>query len=96
MKLVIEIEQEWYERACKATMSLDGALPIYQSIKEGTPYKERPHGEWIMQEDEDYKGRGYNMCSVCNWKFSFGAYPLIYEEKYCPHCAAAMGSGDKK
>ena len=34
MKLVIEIEQEWYERACKATMSLDGALPIYQSIKE--------------------------------------------------------------
>ena len=37
--------------------------------------KEQKQGEWIYFEDDDYASGGYNMCSVCNWKFSFGAYP---------------------
>ena len=36
-KLIIEIEDKDYERACKATMSFDGAMHIYQAIRDGIP-----------------------------------------------------------
>lgn len=68
----------------------------YTHLNKTIRYEQRPHGEWIEHEDKDYKGRGYNMCSVCNWKFSFGAYPLIYEQNFCPHCGADMREGEAR
>lgn len=49
MKLVIDIPKDIYEKACKTTMSLDGALPIYQSIKEGTPLP-KGHGDLVDRD----------------------------------------------
>lgn len=80
MKLVIDIEKEWYERACKANFSLDGALPIYQAIKEGTHYEERPHGEWIPvtyrpMDEEEYE----------DFKKEFGELPIEERKMFsCP------------
>ena len=89
MKLVIDIEKEWYERACKANFSLDGALPIYQAIKEGTPYEERPHGEWIDLSDGWQEGT-YE-CSNCKTEFVLiEGTPEDNEYNFCPNCGASM------
>jgi len=47
-KLIIEIEDKDYERACKATMSFDGAMHIYQAIAQSIPYN--PSGDYISRE----------------------------------------------
>jgi len=49
-----------------------------------------PRGKWLQREDKEYKGGGYNFCTACKYRFSYGAYPLIYEADYCPHCGARM------
>jgi len=41
-------------------------------------------------EDDDYTGGGYQMCTKCKWKFSFGAYRLLQDDNYCPHCGAKL------
>ena len=57
-------------------------------------YVTRLEGEWIMVEDEDYSGGGYNMCSACNYKFSFGAYKILEHDRFCPRCGAKMKGGN--
>jgi len=91
MKLKIDIEQEWYERACKATMSLDGALPIYQSIKEGTPYEERPRGEWVKEylQIDEHHFRSYAKCKVCGCSFKPYSF-AVKEFDFCPKCGVDM------
>lgn len=81
MKLVIDISKKWYERACKANMSLDGALPIYQAIKEGTPYEERPRGEW----EEIYFDNMPRLwdCSECKKRNT-------WPSDFCPNCGLPM------
>lgn len=57
----------------------------------------RPRGKWLQREDKEYNGGGYNFCTACQYRFSYGAYPLIYEDNYCPHCGARMQKqGDEK
>ncbi len=58
-------------------------------------YFQKSTGKWIQKEDTAYGGDGYNMCSECGWKFSFFAYPLIYEHGFCPHCGIKMKLEDK-
>lgn len=58
----------------------------------------RQNGKWLQREDKEYKDGGYNFCTACQYRFSFGAYPLIYEADYCPNCGADMRvkEGDEK
>ena len=51
MKLIIDIDEKDYEGACKATISFDGAMPIYQAIKAGTPLP-KGHGRLIEEPTE--------------------------------------------
>lgn len=41
-------------------------------------------------EDNDYSGGGYLMCTKCKWAFSFGAYRILQDDNYCPHCGAKI------
>ena len=74
MKLVIDIPEEDYKSACKREFSMDGSMLIYNAIRKGTKYKERPHGKIVKDEN------GYPMCSRCGEKSSFW--------NFCPRCGA--------
>ena len=88
------IDADAWERFFYEHMSDEEMIRAKIALDEMPTIDERPHGGWKYFEDDDYTSGGYNMCSVCNWKFSFGAYPLIYEDNYCPHCGAKIGSGE--
>ena len=81
MKLVIDISEGDYKSACKREFSMDGSMLIYNAIREGTEYKERPHGVW--KEVCDFDGNHYKWeCSVCDRLEEF-------EEDFC-NCGADM------
>ena len=46
MKLIIDISEEYY-CACKSWDKDNVAMLEQSIIAHGTPYEERPHGEWI-------------------------------------------------
>ncbi len=48
------------------------------------------HGRWKEVSDDMYAGGGAWICSSCHYGFSWKAYSLLPEEKYCPHCGARM------
>ena len=78
MRLIIDIPDEAYE-LLKNKRVLDN---IAESIiANGTPYEERPTGEWIEMTD----GRGHSsyFCSRCGTQEGkrYG---------YCPNCGADM------
>ena len=52
--------------------------------------EQRPRGEWKPYKDSDYCDDGYLLCTKCNWRFSFGAYRILQDDNYCPHCGAYM------
>lgn len=52
------------------------------------------HGRWKEVSDDMYAGGGAWICSSCHYGFSWEAYSLIPEEKYCPHCGARMDGED--
>lgn len=49
IRRIIEIEEKDYEAASKVTISLDGAMSIYNAIRESKPYN--PSGDLISRED---------------------------------------------
>ena len=51
-------------------------------------------GEWKPYKDHEYSGGGYLLCTKCNWRFSFGAYRILQDDNYCPHCGARMKEGE--
>lgn len=64
MKLIIDIDEKIYEGACKATISFDGAMPLYQAVREGTRLPDAivlPDG--IVYSPELYQG--CIMCDAC-------------------------------
>ena len=91
MKIVIDIDNETYARI-QALVNADyfeHDICGYsmQRIANGTPYEERPHGEW--------KGNnfGEHSCPLCG-------HPALYEEEpdgyyevqsdFCPNCGVDM------
>lgn len=52
--------------------------------------KEPPTATLEPYEDDDYSGGGYLMCTKCNWRFSFGAYRILQDDNYCPHCGSKI------
>lgn len=62
-----------------------GWLPEHDRI-----LTERPHGEWETYKDSAYSGGGYLMCTKCQYRFSFGAYRILQDDNYCPHCGVKI------
>ena len=56
---------------------------IYEAIRSGTPYEERPKGKWIKESDCEGKTSTYT-CSCCGFDDGW------YEYRYCPECGAVI------
>lgn len=95
MKLIIDIPEKTnahirsdYGHGYMALREDDKGILCY-SIYHGTPYEERPHGEWIPTDEIGSVVR----CSRC----SFRTCADVAEEEYnfCPNCGARMGGEEK-
>lgn len=81
MKLVIDIPEEMIEAA--KTDLWCGSPTVGYAIKHGTPYKERPHGEWRDHSDE-----GYVECPFC--EHATTCNDDIEELHFCFFCGASL------
>lgn len=73
---------------------------ICKAEQRGEPYRDvdmcimfepqRSHGEFKLYKDDDYSGGGYILCTACKYRFSFGAYKILENDNYCPHCGAKI------
>lgn len=52
--------------------------------------EKRPQGEFDLYKDDYYSGGGYILCTACKYRFSFGAYKILENDNYCPHCGAKI------
>lgn len=93
MKLVIDIDDELYKaiRDCESPQILS-----HFAIKNGTLYKERPHGEW---EKYGYETEAYDIQGNVSWgqkrKCTNCGFIHTYIEdfgfySFCPSCGADM------
>jgi len=105
MKLIIDIPMDAYSMImdttfteCEETMFLQTpedrlkTMLLFKtlgSIKNGTPYEDRPQGEWI--ENTNIFGEGTYECSNCGnpWSLMEGT-PADNDMNYCPNCGAKM------
>jgi hypothetical protein len=90
MKYIIDIPDEMYEQI------KDGYVPlgISKYLKNGTPYKDRPHGEWVakpkrIQVDETDEERIFEtrqewFCSSCGKRFGLKKP----EDAFCKYCGS--------
>ena len=88
MKLIIEIDKDYYEIIKFRVENGDDYKP-YTVIAKGEPYEERPKGEWIVLVDAD--NIQTCKCSICGRMVDianreFDKFP------YC-HCGAKMQKG---
>ena len=95
MKLIIDIPEEDYKFIKDLQFYHSGRRSgktiernVINGIRNGTPYEERPQGEWI--------GGEIGHCSICG---SEGCASDIWngckDGMYCPNCGADM-RGDKE
>ena len=83
MKLIIDIPERDYDLACKYPNALIATYAHY--IKDGTPYEERPQGEWGKWIISVIK------CPDCLECFHFPTEHYSMEMlKECPNCGADM------
>lgn len=68
---------------------------IAEAIAKGTPYEERPQGEWI--EYQDCYDDTYYTCSHCgeDW-ITIEGKPTDNLMNYCPMCGADMREADNE
>ena len=90
MKLIIDIPNNVYsDYRYQIQHGLDN--PVKKYIANGTPYEERPQGEWKV-----YGKQGgipiTDICSNCRYEMKW------YKNKYnfCPQCGADMRKGGAK
>lgn len=101
MRLLIDIDDKDYELLNKTGIEIDwntawhgkekdremtfAIFNLTKALKNGTPYEERPKGEWLFTEiDENY--HVYGQCSICKERNRIG--------KACRSCGAEM-KGEK-
>lgn len=83
MKLVIDIPEALY-KMCKDWKEFNISTRLEKIIANGTPYEERPKGEWITHSD--YPDR--LICSNCNHKYD--VWFIDNGTNFCPNCGARM------
>lgn len=88
MKLIIDIDDNVFTRLFdnEVDTSSEDRKVIDRAVRNGTPYEERPHGEWIVDEEHSITMTLYK-CTNCNY---FGG---ATHYRYCPHCGADMRGG---
>lgn len=87
MKLIIDIPEDTYERikALLGTEYLkDNCEYVMSCVANGTPYKERPKGKWII----DGHHIRCNRCNeyICNTDREGNEIP----DNFCPNCGVRM------
>lgn len=85
MKLIIDIPENLY-KWIKDEYDNPNEEVAYSAIENGTPYEERPQGEWIFGST---LGHGWMKCSNCC--VSQSGQTLCWS--FCPNCGADMRKG---
>ena len=80
MKLIIEVTEDHY-KYLKDKMHNRKATISDATILDGTPYEDRPQGEWV------YGNLDHSTCSNCNYANHYGNL------SFCPNCGADMRGG---
>lgn len=90
MKLVIEIPAVTYEEVKWWGLYLcpSDSDALVNSIKNGTLYEEKPHGEWI--EVDTRFGQNICKCSSCNTLIDVPKSMNENLYSFCPNCGASM------
>ena len=83
MKLIIDIDEEWYSYIIASKDYIDEDDEAYL-ILNGVPYEERLQGEWIEKQETPASVSYY--CSNCKMR----DLPFL---PYCPWCGAKMKGG---
>lgn len=94
MKLIIDIDEEWYSYIIASKDHIDEDDEAYL-ILNGTPYEERPRGEWLVTA-EDNDGVHRICCPFCSYeKGSNNTDTIIVTftnfPKFCENCGAELG-----
>ena len=94
MKIVIDIDDEYFEQIKNHTEGTTAESEAVNAIRNGTPYEEKPKGEWIMQR-HDLDGCFYT-CSNCGRMIRIPLFiddpednETLTDYPFC-HCGADM------
>lgn len=87
MKLVIDIPKDVVTAIQNGE---DYRYDIHTAIAQGTPYEERPKGEWLHENDDHYD---WYVCSHCGYGDEGEVTDTL--SAYCPCCGAEMRSVDE-
>lgn len=87
MKLIIDIDEDYYE-ILKYNVEQGQKYKPWEIIANGTPYEERPQGEWV-----DYSNEGYVECPFCHE--ATNCEDNIKELHFCWNCGADMRTKEK-
>lgn len=97
MKLLIDVEKDYYE-ILKFNVENGQKYKPWEIIVNGTPYEERPQGEWIKVKEErmsvDMSGEIVTRykCSKCGRIIATFPNKLAEYYPFC-HCGAKMKGG---
>lgn len=82
MKLIIDIPEDLYKWICEQYANSNHEV-VYNAVKNGMPYEERPQGEWGKWAISEIR------CPNCLEYFQTDCYSTE-ELKKCPNCGAKM------
>lgn len=91
MKLIIDIPDDVYEdiEHCKGDYINYYINSLNWAVRNGTPYEERPQGEWI----DICTLPIIRKCSICGNKIG---NEMGFYNNFCPNCGAEMQKGSKE
>ena len=97
MKLIIDIPESFYKNILICWEKIHPKM--WEILKNGKPYEERPQGEWVAREDMDYVDENgitnnHFMCKDCGFIHNFiDGHTSQYN--FCPNCGADMRGKEK-
>lgn len=85
MKMIINVDEKLICEGFERTFTKEERDILIRAIGNGTPYKERPKGEWIKKVDN--VGFVSYICSECGFELELEDCSDSY---YCSNCGADM------